>query len=128
MTAFLTLAMLMTGGALSLVLPALLRAGAGVRQRCFATGMALLFVLVAVSVYGAVGTPGAVNLAGPAGTLEALAAKGGVRFRAGDYAGAARLWREVLSQVPQDSDVARAIEDSIARAEALAGQPKTGSR
>ena len=126
MTVFLILAELMTGGALAFVLPALLRTQpAGRPPRWFVPGFALVFVLIAVAVYGTVGMPSAVNLAASASTLEALAAEGGERFRARDYAGAARLWREVLSRVPQDSDVARAIEAGIAKAEALA-QASTG--
>lgn len=123
MTVFLALATLMMGGALTLVLPALLRGEPADRpRRWLAPGFVLVFMLVAVSVYGGVGTPGAVNLAEPSGTLEALAAEGGERFRAKDYAGAARLWREVLSRVPQDSDVARSIEESIVKAEAFSNE------
>lgn len=123
MTILLVLAAFMTGGALAFVLPSLLRGESADRPRPWlAAGVALVFVLAAVSVYSAVGAPGAVNLAERSGTLESLAAEGGERFRAKDYAGAAQLWREVLGRVPQDSDVARAIEESIAKAEALAGQ------
>jgi len=54
--------------------------------------------------------------------VQALALAGAARFEHRDYAGAVALWQQVLSQVPPDSREARSIAESMAKAQALAGE------
>jgi len=126
MTVFVTLAALMFLLALFFLLSALVRgesAPAEHSPRWLPVGLALAFSIMTVCVYNAVGTPNALGRpAESPSTIEALAMEGGARFKLQDYAGAVRLWRQVLSQVPENSNVARAIADSIAKAESLAAQ------
>jgi cytochrome c-type biogenesis protein CcmH/NrfG len=53
---------------------------------------------------------------------QALAWAGAARFEQNDYAGAVALWRRVLAQVEPGSAQARAIEQGIEKAEALAAE------
>jgi cytochrome c-type biogenesis protein CcmH len=53
--------------------------------------------------------------------VKALALGGTMAFQQKDYAKAARLWRNILAQVPPESDFAQRIQGSIAEAESLGG-------
>jgi len=49
--------------------------------------------------------------------VQALALLGSAALERGDYASAVKPWKKILALVPADSDVARSIVDSIAKAE-----------
>jgi cytochrome c-type biogenesis protein CcmH len=57
------------------------------------------------------------------GNVQALALAGSAAFERRDYAQAIQPWRKILAQAPADSDIARSIAASIAKAEALAAAP-----
>lgn len=59
--------------------------------------------------------------------VQALALVGSAAFERRDYAGAIQRWRQLLALAPPDSDIARSITASIAKAQALAkGRPASG--
>jgi cytochrome c-type biogenesis protein CcmH/NrfG len=51
--------------------------------------------------------------------IQALSLAGSAAFDRGDYQGAVRMWRRVLTLVPAGSDAAASIADSISKAEAM---------
>jgi cytochrome c-type biogenesis protein CcmH len=58
--------------------------------------------------------------------VQALALKGSAAYERGDYAQAILPWKKILAMVSQDSEMARSIAASVAKAEALAA--KAGRR
>ncbi|SDF11577.1 cytochrome c-type biogenesis protein CcmH [Massilia sp. PDC64] len=54
--------------------------------------------------------------------VQALALKGSAAYERGDYAQAIPPWKRILAMVPQDSEMARSIGASVAKAEALAAK------
>jgi cytochrome c-type biogenesis protein CcmH len=55
--------------------------------------------------------------------VQALALKGSAAYERGDYAQAIPPWKKILAMVPQESDMARSIAASVAKAEAFAATP-----
>jgi cytochrome c-type biogenesis protein CcmH len=55
--------------------------------------------------------------------VQALALKGSAAYERGDYAQAIPPWKKILAMVPQDSEMARSIAASVAKAEAFAAKP-----
>lgn len=53
--------------------------------------------------------------------VQALALAGSAALERGDGQGAVRQWKKILALVPESSEMARSIADSIAKAEARAG-------
>jgi len=63
--------------------------------------------------------------------VQALALVGSAAFERRDYAGAIKPWQQLLALAPPDSDIARSITASIAKAQAQAlakGRPASGQR
>jgi cytochrome c-type biogenesis protein CcmH len=59
--------------------------------------------------------------------VQALALVGSAAFERRDYASAIKPWQQLLALAPPDSDIARSITASIAKAQALAkGRPASG--
>lgn len=54
--------------------------------------------------------------------VQALALKGSAAYERGDYAQAIAPWKKILAMVPQDSEMARSIAASVAKAEAFAAK------
>jgi cytochrome c-type biogenesis protein CcmH len=54
--------------------------------------------------------------------VQALALKGSAAYERGDYAQAIPPWKKILAMVPQDSEMARSIAASVAKAEAFAAK------
>jgi cytochrome c-type biogenesis protein CcmH len=55
--------------------------------------------------------------------VQALALKGSAAYERGDYAQAIPPWKKILAMVPQDSEMARSIAASVAKAESFAATP-----
>jgi cytochrome c-type biogenesis protein CcmH len=56
--------------------------------------------------------------------VQALALKGSAAYERGDYEQAIRPWKKILAAVPQDSEMARSIAASVAKAEAFAAKER----
>ena len=54
--------------------------------------------------------------------VQALALKGSAAYERGDYAQAIPPWKKILAMVPQDSEMARSIAASVAKAETFAAK------
>ncbi|HEV8109955.1 MAG TPA: c-type cytochrome biogenesis protein CcmI [Burkholderiales bacterium] len=57
------------------------------------------------------------------GNLKALALAGSAAFERKDYAAAAKQWERMLAHVEPNSEDARAIQQNVAEARSLAGEP-----
>ncbi|HEY1290674.1 MAG TPA: c-type cytochrome biogenesis protein CcmI [Burkholderiales bacterium] len=57
------------------------------------------------------------------GNLKALALAGSAAFERKDFAGAAKHWERMLAYVEPNSEDARAIQQNVAEARSLAGEP-----
>jgi cytochrome c-type biogenesis protein CcmH len=58
--------------------------------------------------------------------VQALALKGSAAYERGEYAQAIAPWKKILTMVPQDSEMARSIADSVAKAESFAKKNADG--
>jgi len=55
--------------------------------------------------------------------IKALALAGSVAFQAEDYAAAGRHWRALLAQLPEDSELAASVRESLAEVDAKSAKP-----